>query len=145
MEDCIDSLLTSGNQEGIGKTMNTENDVDIVVESEEVQNSIIRGKKLNELEHDLAKIELDSKIMLNNQQTFAGAIKKTNRKLNNFVDVVDSPRSTSITEPHKIRFHDRPQLRKICTEILEGIKVMIIMRGPPGCGKLIFFSFFSYS
>lgn len=138
VEDCIDHLLRLRNQKQVKKLpTNLENDVDFVVESEEVQNSL-SGCKSNELQHDFSKktnIGTENKNMLNNQQlTFAGAIKKTNRKLNNnLVDIVDS--TEPIRTNTKTRFHNRPHLQQIANEIVEGIKVMVILRGPPGCGK----------
>lgn len=33
------------------------------------------------------------------------------------------------------QFNDQPQLQKIVNDIVKGFKVMILMRGPPGCGK----------
>lgn len=122
-------------QEKSGKKTRTGIDVDMVVESEEIQNIAASSKNVNELEHDLGEIiDIEGETVLANQQfTYAGAIKKTNRKS---MDIVDSPHTTeSIRSNAKTRFHDRPELQKISTEILEGIKVMVIMRGPPGCGK----------
>lgn len=137
MKDCIDNLLQTRNAEKIKNTTNLENDVDFVVESEEIQNSLSGSKKSNESKHNFNKksnIEPQSDNILNNQQlTFTGAIKKTNRKCNNFVDNVDSPHSTGpIRTNTKTRFHDRLDLQQISNEILEGFKVMVIMRGPPG-------------
>lgn len=128
VEHCIDNLINLISEEKIGKSSNTENSEDVLVESED---STFNSTQLSELEHDISNIELETKKMRENEPlTFAGAIKKTNRKFNNVIDTVDS--SKPIRSNTKTRFYDRPEFRKIINEILEGIKVMVIMRGPPG-------------
>ncbi len=134
----MDKLRKIKNSDKTGAKMKTENDVDMVVESEEIQSSPGRIKNVNELEKGLGNIDIEngSRLLDNQPFTFAGAIKKANRKPNNLIDVVDAPRSSvSIQANTKRRFHDRPQLQEISNQILEGIKVMVIMRGAPGSGK----------
>lgn len=133
----MDNVTKIRNQANIETKSKTENDVDMVVESEVIQNiTAVRSKNVNELEHRLSSIEIDDKTVLDNHQqyTYAGAIKKASRKSND--SIIDSARTSEPFRPNeKLRFHDRPQLQKISNEILEGHKVMIIMRGAPGCGK----------
>lgn len=137
MDDCRDNLTEMRIQEKIGKKTRTGNDVDIVVESEEIQNIAVRSKNVNELTNGLGDIDIEGETVLANQQfTYAGAIKKTNRKFDNVIDFVDSPHTSEpIRSNAQTRFHDRPQLQQMSIEILAGTKVMAIMRGPPGCGK----------
>lgn len=133
VDDCKNYLKKIRSQNNIGNKTKVENDMDMVVESEEIQNNAACSKNLNELQHGFSNIGIEGTKGLDNQPfSYAGAIKKTNRISNNLIDVVDSPRSLERTPS---RFHDREQLQKIANEILEGFKVMVIMRGPPGCGK----------
>lgn len=118
-------------QETMGKKQRTGYDVDMVVESEEIQHTVVRSRNANELDNNRGNNTEGKTVLTSQQNTFAGAIKKANRKFDNSIDVVDSPRVSNANS----RFHDRPQLQKIVNEILKGIKVMIVMRGPPGCGK----------
>lgn len=108
-----DGVFTQNQTKNEAK-IKTENGVDMVEKSEEIQNSIGSKNELNELE--------EAKVMLDNQHlTYAEVIKKT---------IIDANPSSP-----KTRSDDWPNLREISHEILQGIKVMIIMRGPPGCGK----------
>lgn len=136
MEDCVDNLIKIRNEERIGGKMKAENDVDMVVESEEIQNITPSRNEVNESEHVGNNIEIEGKNVLAKQQfSYSGAIRKTNQNANNF-NIVDSPRTSNpVRSITRARFHDQPHLQKIANEINAGLKVMIIMRGAPGCGK----------
>lgn len=135
VNDCRNHLTKIRNQKSSGNKTKMETDIDMVVESEEIQNNVADSKNVNALEHGFSNIDIEGKQGLDNQPfSYAGAIKKTNRISNNLSDVVDSPRSSERIPSHT-RFHDREQLQKVANEVLKGLKVMVIMRGPPGCGK----------
>lgn len=158
MEDCIESLINATDQHRNVTKMsnnlhiqhaennaptNCDNDMDIVVESEEIQCVIAdTSNKLKTMEQELHDIQTASQSTFDNRKpfTYSGAIKKANRKLNNSTDIVDAPYSIrplrSNTETRMSNyFYDRPHLQKIANDIIEGFKVMVFMRGPPGCGK----------
>lgn len=122
-----------------GNKTKVENDADIVVESEETQNTTGDSDNLIELEESVCNISVDDgengKMQTNSAPfTYAGAIKKNNRKTNNFSEIDDVAGSPIRSKPKTV-FHDRPQLQEISHQILRGIKVMVIMRGAPGSGK----------
>ncbi|KAJ6635678.1 NEDD4-binding protein 2-like 1 [Pseudolycoriella hygida] len=129
LDRCKEHLTALQNPKNVTE-MNVANHVDVVVESEELEHMDERDDNLNKIENELKIIGIDDGKNLDKQLNFAGVIKK-NRKPNNLIN--SAPHVTQpIRNDATAEFRDLQELRK---EIIHGLKVMVIMRGAPGCGK----------
>lgn len=135
--DCIDTLVkhTSSGSDITADGLPIDDDLDIIIESEEIQT------------FPASSLSIDSKPFYP-----TGAIRKTNSEYQTPADTTPQPLMSSFLKhgPNEFRSdrHHRKQPRisvsqlqhtdqmdNIFSAIQRGQKIMILMRGPPGCGK----------